>query len=314
MSTLFTDLGGEIWRIRRFADEKDTRFSAFNPSIAYSPAEGYVVLLRSSNYFFDPKNGDTVATAGNRVINRMWMANLDKNWQIIEETMRELDFSENGKFMRGAEDGRLYWRDGAWEILSVMKEPHLTNDVPRLGTFRLDGVKAKLLNIYDTDDLQPVEKNWMPTYEKNPLFDFVYSATSIYVNDLGKKSLREPSIQAGNNIRGGSCLWDLGDWGYIAIVHEVDPFKQMVYSARSFAYRAKTFRHYYHRFARYDRSGKLIGLSDRFKFTGVRIEFAAGLVISENDVIVSYGHKDVASYLAKISLNKVKDLIHVIDI
>jgi hypothetical protein len=243
----------------------------------------------------------------------MWMANLDKNWQIIEETMRQIDFSRCGTFYRGAEDGRLYWRDGSWEILAVMKEPKITDDTPRLGTFRLNGVRAELIKIHDAGELQNVEKNWMPTYEKNSLFDYIYSSTAVYITDLGKKYVRKETNEIGNNIRGGSCLWDLGDWGYLAVVHEVDPFKQMVYSARSFAYRAKTFRRYYHRFARYDKTGKLIGLSDRFRFAGVRIEFAAGLVISEDDVIVSYGYKDVASYLGRIKLNKVKELIHDID-
>jgi hypothetical protein len=243
----------------------------------------------------------------------MWMANLDKNWQIIEETMRQIDFSECGTFLRGPEDGRLYWRDGSWEILAVMKEPKITADAPRLGTFRLNGSKAELLKIHDAGELQDVEKNWMPTYEKNSLFDYIYSSTAVYIADLGKKYIRKETSEVGNNIRGGSCLWDLEDWGYLAIVHEVDPFKQMVYSARSFAYRMRLFRRYYHRFARYDKTGKLIGLSDRFRFAGVRIEFAAGLVISEDDVIVSYGYKDVASYLGRIKLNKVKELIHDID-
>jgi hypothetical protein len=310
MESLFTDLGGKIWRIRRFADPRDTRFSAFNPSVAYSPVEGYVVLMRSSNYFFDPKTGDVVATHGNRVNNRMWLANLDKNWQIIEETVRQIDFSDCGQFLRGPEDGRLYWRNGAWEILSVMREPKITDDVPRLGTFRLTGVKAELVKLHTEGDLQDVEKNWMPTYEKNSLFDFIYSATDTYAIGVGTKCVRDPITQANNDIRGGSCLWDLGEWGYLAIVHEVEHFKQMVYSARHFSYGSKNFRRYYHRFARYDKTGKLIGLSDRFRFAGVRIEFAAGLVIFKDDVIVSYGFKDVASYLGKIKLSKVKELIH----
>jgi predicted GH43/DUF377 family glycosyl hydrolase len=35
------------------------------------------------------------------------------------------------------------------------------------------------------------------------------------------------------------------------------------------------------------------------------VEFAAGLVLSEDDVIVSYGYKDVAAYLGKIKLDAV---------
>jgi predicted GH43/DUF377 family glycosyl hydrolase len=37
----------------------------------------------------------------------------------------------------------------------------------------------------------------------------------------------------------------------------------------------------------------------------VDIEFAAGLVVCGEDVIISYGYKDVASYLGKIKLKAV---------
>jgi len=83
-----------------------------------------------------------------------------------------------------------------------------------------------------------------------------------------------------------------------------------MYSSRTFSYRSKTFRRYYHRFARYSKEGKLIGLSDKFKFNDVRIEFSAGLVISKDEeVIVSYGYKDVSSYLGKIDLQTVLEMI-----
>ena len=67
-----------------------------------------------------------------------------------------------------------------------MREPYVTNDVPRLGTFRVDGNKANLIKIYDSPDLQPIEKNWMPTYKKTSKFDFVYSAGSVYKDGIGK--------------------------------------------------------------------------------------------------------------------------------
>jgi hypothetical protein len=309
--SLFTDLGGETWRIRRFIDDSDKRWSAFNPSIAYSPEEGYVVLIRSSNYFFDPKTGDTVATIGTRVKNRMFLSNLDENWQIIEETVREIDFSRCGEFLRGPEDGRLYWRDGGWELSAVMREPYITNDIPRIGTFRLSGTKAKLVKIYTEGDIQPVEKNWMPSYELTDNFDFIYSATSVYKSGVGKIYKRDATKQAGNNVRGGSCLWDLGD-KYLAITHEAIITSEHVYTPRMFGYRNKVTRQYLHRFAAYDKTGKLIELSDPFTFNDVNIEFAAGLVVAGDEVVVSYGYKDVAAYLGKIKLDKVLSMLKVV--
>lgn len=302
---LFTALGGETWRIRRFPLEEDKRWSAFNPSIGYSPEEGYVVLFRSSNYFFDPKTGETVATIGSRVKNRMFLANLDDSWRIIDSTQREIDFSECGNFLRGPEDGRLYWRDGAWEITAVMREPHITNDIPRIGTFRLDGSKATLTRLHTSGELQPMEKNWMPFYKKPEDADFVYSAISVYKEGYGKINRRKPSELAGANVRGGSCLWPLHDGKNLAIVHEAEQEQVIRYSNRRFGYIARTEREYYHRFALYSENGTLLKLSDRFKLSDAKIEFAAGLVVAKDEIVISFGYKDVAAYLGKIKLDAV---------
>ena len=66
-------------------------------------------------------------------------------------------------------------------------------------------------------------------------------------------------------------------------------------------------RTYIHRFATYDENGKLLGLGPRFKLSDARIEFAAGMVLVGDDILVSYGYKDVASYLGKINLQRVLD-------
>jgi predicted GH43/DUF377 family glycosyl hydrolase len=304
---LFTELGGETWRILRFPDENDKRWSAFNPCIAYSPVEGYTILFRSSNYFFDPSTGDAIATIGTKVRSRMWLANLTKDWQIAEGTLREIDFSNSGvNFLRGAEDGRLFWRAGSWEFTASMKEPAIP--FPRIGKFRLDGLKARLVELYDTPDLQKLEKNWMAPQNEDAEFDYVYGPTSVYEVGTGVVEKRK-MVDAIKDVRGGAPLCDLGEWGYLTVIHEADTKEVEIYSARSFGTRKTIVRKYYHRFARYDRSGTLIGLSDRFKFDGVRIEFAAGLVVDGTDVIISYGYKDVVAKLAKIKLAKVKKMI-----
>jgi predicted GH43/DUF377 family glycosyl hydrolase len=305
---LFNDLGGETWRIRRFPLEDDKRWSAFNPSIGYSPIEGYAVLFRSSNYFFDPKTGDTVATIGTKVKNRMFIAKLDKNWQILEPTLQELNFSECGQFLRGPEDGRLYWQDGAWHILSGMREPHISEDVPRIASYKLNGEKATLLNLHTEGDLNPCEKNWMPFYKKPEDCDYIYSAISVYKSGFGKIKRRDLIELNLEKIRGGSALWPVENFN-LAIVHEVDTREETKYSNRKFGMVTRTERNYFHRFARYSLNGTLTHLSDRFKFSDADIEFAAGLVMSGDDVIVSYGYKDVAAYLGKIDLQTVLGML-----
>lgn len=298
-------MGGTTWRILRFADSSDKRWSAFNPSIAYSPIEGYVVLFRSSNYFFDPETSSTTVTTGNRVQSRMWLGKLNDDWVLDLDTLQEVDFSDAGiQFKRGAEDGRLYWRDGAWEITAGLHEPGI--ELPRIGRFRVENFKAKLIEIYQDGKLFDVEKNWMAPAEPTENFDFIYTAIAVYKRGTGPVTLREPTEQI-RHVRGGSQLQRLGDGRYLAIIHEADVKKTKVHIPRMFVTKDVSIRTYVHRFATYDQNGKLLGLGPRFKLSDARIEFAAGMVISGKDVIVSYGYKDVASYLGKIKLQTVLD-------
>lgn len=303
----FEELGGSTWRILRFSDELDKKWSAFNPSIAYSPVYGYSVLFRSSNYFLDPETTSAVVTTNSRVQSRMWLAQLTSDWTVDKGTLREIDFSSAGiQFRRGAEDGRLYWRDGGWEITAGIHEPGF--ELPRIARFRVYDYVAKLIEVYQDGSLFDVEKNWMSTYEQNPHFDFVYTAADVYKRGHGPLRVREPSERI-RHVRGGSQLWELTDGRYVAIVHEADVKKVKIYIPRMFTSRDVAVRTYVHRFAIYDKTGKLTGLGPRFKLSDARIEFAAGLVVDSDDIIVSYGYKDVASYLGRINLNVVLESI-----
>jgi hypothetical protein len=305
----FDSLGGESWRIRRFADPKDPKWSAFNPCVAYSPVDGYVVVFRSSNYFIDPEFGNGVTTTPGRVRSNIWFAKLDKNFEIIESTLRMIDFSESGlNFKRGAEDARLFWRDGAWHFIAGLKEDGIY--YPKLGIFKLDSdYKAEFVEVMADGWLNWVEKNWMPPYEQNPNFDFIYGPGSIYKKGLGPIELRDMNFTT-KGVRGGSCLWDLGDKTYLALVHKAHMEVIERYNPRVFGNQFAKIRSYTHCFARYDYEGKLISLSPQFVFRDQTIEFGAGLVVSGDDVIVSYGYKDVAAYLGKIKLTKVMEILN----
>lgn len=302
----FAELGGKVWRIRRFADENDTRWSAFNPSIAYSPTKGYWVMVRSSNYFIDPDYGNAVATIGSRVQSKTWLGKLSEDLEIEPSSWHEVDFSDAGMtFQRGAEDPRLFWRDDSWWFTAGLKEPGIF--YPRIGLFQLDeSFKAHLVEIYDCGWMRDVEKNWMPTYEYNENFDYVYSATAVYKDGSIERRALAKAI---GGARGGSCLWKLDDYGYIAIVHFAHKAVVERYNPRLFGTEYAKTRRYTHAFARYSEDGTLIGLSRQFVFENFKIEFAAGLVVKGDDVIVSYGKQDVASYLGKIKLDKVLSLI-----
>lgn len=302
------DLGGTSWRIRRFADPTNKLWSAFNPSIAESPEDGLWVMFRSSNYFFDPNAGNVVVTTREyRVKSDIWMGKLDNNLQIIDASMVKLDFSESGiEFRRGAEDGRLFWKNGGWWFTAGLHEKDI--ELPRIGLFSIgEGFKAKLEKIYNDGELKDVEKNWMPIPDSEPL-DFIYGPNQKYVAGDGVVDLG-PSADYIKGFRGGSSLQKLPDGTYISIVHRAYNSKVYRYLHTALAYKFVKHRAYTHLFVRYSSDGVVLSATPEFIFQHDGIEFAAGLVISGEDVLVSYGYKDVSSYIGRIKLDVVLALL-----
>jgi hypothetical protein len=266
-------------------------------------------MFRSSNYFLSREFGNAVATVGSRVQSNIWVGLLDNELQIIESSMKMVDFSECGiSFKRGAEDGRLFWRDDSWWFVAGLKEDGIY--YPRIGLFKLDeNYRATLIEVMDDGWLNWVEKNWMPPYKKSEKFDYVYGPTNVYKTGEGVVELREMTPTT-KGVRGGSPLWEFPDGTYLALVHKAYMEVKEVYNPFTFGKSPKRIRTYTHCFARYDSNGMLTHLSSEFIFEHFGIEFGAGLVLSGDDVIVSYGYKDVSSYLGKIPLSTVMGMLN----
>lgn len=301
---LFSELGGSTRQIRRLPDPGDKNWSAFNPSIAWSPA-GYAATIRSSNYVIMPPTDEIYVVTAGPIRNRVWFCELTDSLDIDKSTLRQIDFNPgeyNIVFKRGVEDAKLFWR-GAWWFTGTILEREVP--VARVGLFELQGNTAILRELLDYDWLNPkrVEKNWMVSYERNPHFDYIYGPTTI-VRDGELKEVREMS-DALIGIRGSGHLWGLGNGSYLAIVHKMYPKPIEVWDLRTFSYRKSDIKNYTHLFARYDSEGVLTGLSQEFQFDASGIEFAAGILVDGGDVHVSYGSKDVSSHIATIKLKTV---------
>jgi len=310
----FIELGGKIRDLRRYINPAEIGWSAFNPSIAYSPVEGYAILFRSSNYIYNPKNNKVTGTGVGKdpglIENRLWFAYLNNDLEIIEESLKEVVFPPlKIPLYRGCEDGRLFWRDG-WEFTITIFEPPVL-PWPRIGRFKLENYEANILNFITAPpkgkEFQEVEKNWMPTEDVNPKFDYIYSQTSVYSHSEGIVKVRDMP-KADLKLRGGSQLVRINPETYIAIVHEVDLESVDVFNVKNFS-PISVVRHYYHRFAKYNSDGILSGVSDRFKFSEFNIEFACGMIVKNNSVVISYGINDCISALGEIELDKVLEMI-----
>ena len=299
------DFGGSAKKLLRYADQRDRKWSAFNPSIAMNPDGKIGMVLRSSNYILGQTHRYNAITTGNDIQNRVWFAELNDKLNIID--MYELEVVGE-KFKRGVEDARLFWRDGVWHMTAVILEREHTR-IARVGYFRIntDTKQAIFLEKYEVPDSLAPEKNWgMVADGAVKEFDYIYGPNKIFKN--GKiKALAD--AEEYKKIRGGSQLIPWGD-GYLAVCHITRMIaKEALFNPTTFSMEKIALRSYTHVFVEYDKSGQIKKVSEEFLFNIPGVEFAAGLLQLRDKVYISYGREDSESWLASLDVKTVKEML-----
>ena len=331
-----------IKQLARFSEGEE--WSAFNPSVCYVDGHGFLVLLRGANGYLVDHRDDYRAEYGKEVEgkdsyedpgqwrinaalstskdvlpyfrNRMFISDLDPD-ELTLGKIREVDLTKTYESVghpmtRGIEDGRLY-HDG--KTLRISATAYETKLIPlaRICSLPLTIKSTKAvggkLEIFDSPstELQSVEKNWMPIVKSPwlntgapPAFDFIYDSMH------GYNSAKKELVDVGGYslpIRGGSQVISLGDGTMLSIVHQVT----LADIKRSSNIMEGTImrRRYVHRFIQYDKTGKIIKVTDKFNFLNKSIEFASGIALYQDRVLVTFGALDCAAYIASIPLDKV---------
>jgi hypothetical protein len=281
-------LGGEIKNVRRLADPNIKEWSATNLSIGYHESTGYIGMLRSGNYVITPQGQYQVVT-GDIIRSKIYISELDPDTYKLTN-LRMLDVEnilEEGSIRRGLEDPKLFWRDGAWHFTCVTMEKGHTEKA-RMAICRLSDDLNSIVSFekFAGIDANKPEKNWMLSPEPNQYFDWIYGPTSTIKDN--KMTTHMSDNQQIASLRGNSNLHPLGDETYLAVVHRL--FTRIITN--------NTHRFYVHYFAKYDKKGKIIGLSRGFIFENRGTEFAAGLTTQGDNFLISYGSKDVSSHIA----------------
>jgi hypothetical protein len=300
--------GGEIHRLLRFPVPTDKNWSAFNPSIAEGP-EGYLILIRSSNYLLNSKTGTLQLTRGADINSRLWLGDITEDLEL--QNLRPITFDHGEyKVTRGIEDARLVWRESGWEFTAVMLEPeHTTLSRLCLYTLDVDNVHATLVRQLEAPDPERAEKNWIPPNTNTEKFDFIYGVTSTIKH--GKLTRFQDSDEHPEllGLRGGSTMIDLNDGTGLAVVHRVDIKPYNKFDPTTFGIARGSIRYYTHHFARYNSDGLIIALTPEFIFDKPGIEYAGGLVQMGDKFIVSYGSEDVSAWLAEIPVERILGLL-----
>lgn len=270
--------------------------TVFNPSIHLS-RDGPVMAVRSTNWEFIRHRHYRVNAPDGVPRSATYLLRLDSALNPESVVLLEDQTDRTGEVesqFRGYHDLRLFEHGGRLRAIAHTLD-FSPSGLPQMALLDVDGhslTKRRLLS----DGKTRAEKNWSPAIWNGELF-FVHSYCPMVLFrwdgaqllPAGQRSDTGPPVAA--DFRGGSQLVPI-ERGYLTVVHAGADF-------------GDTSRVYLHRFVSLDEEFRITGISPQFIFRAPGIEFAAGLAILDNSVIVSLGVADQECWLARLPLDHV---------
>jgi hypothetical protein len=242
----------------------------------------------------------------------------NENFELLNSTVIS-DDDVRKQFLEcqnGLEDGRLFtWKQKIWVIFTGLKN----GDSGYVNTMMIGEIfHNRLINVKVLKSPHQMirEKNWMPWVLGDRLF-FLYALAPLEIYELVEDSLgcvftRKGLVRRKSFISGSSQVVAWGD-GYLAITHtrhSISVIKKfwMKYLLRDKSYKLeKTY--FLHQFVTLNDKFEVTGFSKDFFFEELGIEFCAGVAVSENNLIISYGVRDAQAKFIKLSADKLSTLI-----
>lgn len=295
--------------------------SLMNPSIIKVDNE-ILVNLRNVNYilyhaeknlnehawgplcYLHPENEIQLAT--HNII-----CTLDKNYNVASHCnidTSKLDVKPLWEFI-GLEDCRLVRWDNKLYVCGVRRDTTPNGQ----GRMELSEI-VKENNIYKEinraripappNDKSYCEKNWMPILDKPYHFVKWTNETEVVKYDPVNKTCETVLIKkykdlGTGDLRGGSQVIKFGNY-YLALVHET-----LLYKSEAGRKDAT----YYHRFVVWNEDFDIIKVSPLFNFMNGKIEFSCGMIIENDQFLITFGFQDNASYLLGVSVKTIEDFI-----
>jgi hypothetical protein len=265
-------------------------WSQFNPSIASDPDGNLRMIVRSSNYTVDGEMRYTIHDGGGVIRTTNYVMDLLSPEILGEPERIEDDRPDDPPFpVAGYEDARLFWHNG-WMFSATVRDRG-SRGICQMVVGALNG--TDIVHEWVLSDQRRHEKNWMPVEHTNHFIAECGPRTISTCAPLGGGWWRQAPHIA-RSFRGGSQLiWD-GNETYLAMIHEAVDLPGSIPA-----------RVYQHRFVEFDFSGyEIQRISLPFSFHGRGLEFAAGMVLVGDDLIISYGVGDASAWLLRLPLER----------
>jgi len=308
--------GGSIHPL--LIDSKDLQGPSVTNATIYNDDGKLLVNLRNINYtlyhsekgtyenhwgplvYIHPENDMHLRT--NNVL-----CELDEDMRITTYTRidtSELDEVPLWDFV-GLEDVRLVRWDGKLFACGVRRDT-TTNGEGRMELSEIENNKeiSRFRIPTPGNVVSYCEKNWMPIVDL-PYHFVKWSNGTEVVKTNPEKGTCETVVLKNykdigcSDLRGGSQVIRFNGY-YFALVHETYLFKSEA-GRKNAKYR--------HRFIAWDDGWNIVKVSELFSFMEAEVEFAVGMTEYKDQMLITFGYQDNASYLIKIPAKEIINFV-----
>jgi predicted GH43/DUF377 family glycosyl hydrolase len=294
---LLAELVPAVRHVRIAVEPVHDGWSTFNPTIALVAGD-LIGIVRSSNYQIVDHQYRMPEADGGVIRTENILVRFNQDLGVVSQRhIVAPEYPTSGYPVHGLEDCRLrHTETGLGVSATVRNAAPWTDGRCRIATADLDIRSATMsgLRVLDSVSTQEHEKNWMPFLAAPGgwLYGCHHDGHLVTVDGHPELpggyvlSRRGATTPLAKRFRGGSQLVPFRD-GWLGCVHEVCYVgSQRVYE---------------HRFIWLDAGLRLARVSPWFSFRELRvIEFAAGLVVQGDRVVVSYGVHDAEAWVCEL--------------
>jgi len=287
-------------------------WSLFNPTLLVVHGTLYGIV-RSSNYKIVDGRYVMPEADGNTIRTDNLLVRFDADLAVADcRGIRLPDYPTTDYPVTGLEDCRLRHTKNGTGVSATIRNASPFDGRCRIATADLDLDTATLSNLVVLDSLsvQEHEKNWMPivgnSHHGGWLYAVCHDGHTVTVDPDTRlpgaylMHRRQPAPHIARQFRGGGqCVAFNG--GYLAVIHEVASIGGQ--------------RAYEHRLCWFDNALALRRISRPFAFREPRaIEFAAGLAVVGESVVMSFGVRDAEAWLVEVPAADIEIMLHGIDL
>jgi predicted GH43/DUF377 family glycosyl hydrolase len=275
-------------------------------------SNNYLINMRWINYSYN-ENGNKKNIPKQWVsFNSRYIVDASFN-QISDEIFLEENYSEQiNSTVIGIEDIRIFKFNDEYYYIATdfdnnRKVPSICSGIYNIDDDSYDLKKNIILpKMYDTNKIKICEKNWSFVNYRNDLC-IVYNWFPLQIGKIDYKRNEMNIIEIKYNIpdffkevKGSTC--GITNNNEIWFITHKSQSIEHIYKKNS-----TTYYNYQHFFAVFDLDMNLIRYSELFKFEDAKVEFCIGMIIKNDEMILSYSVLDTKSMIATYDIEDINN-------